>query len=141
MKRLTTATVVLAMLCVALATAAQVKITGKVYDETEQPIEFATVRIVGTTLGVNTDLKGMYELTVPQADTIVVEFTCVGYSTVTRKLIKPTGTVTLSPKLYEKTHELAEVQITEYKKQTNTMQGIDMEHMRITPDASGNKVE
>ncbi len=127
--------------CLAVSAAAQVKITGKVYDETEQPIEFATVRIVGTTLGVNTDLKGMYELTVPQADTIVVEFTCVGYNTVTRRLVNPTGTVTLSPKLYEKTHELNEVQITEYKKQTNTMQGIDMEQVRIAPDASGNRVE
>ncbi len=127
--------------CLAVSAAAQVKITGKVYDETEQPIEFATVRIVGTTLGVNTDLKGMYELTVPQADTIVVEFTCVGYNTVTRRLVNPTGTVTLSPKLYEKTHELNEVQITEYKKQTNTMQGIDIEQVRIAPDASGNRVE
>ena len=76
--------------------AAQVKISGKVFDETEQPIEFATVRILGTNLGTNTDVKGMYELSVAEADTIVVEFTCIGYSTVTRKLINPKGQVTLS---------------------------------------------
>ena len=129
------------MLAVSLAAFAQVKISGRVYDESDHPIEFATVRILGTTIGVNTDLKGLYELTVPESDTIMVEFSCIGYSTVTRQLIKPTGTVTLSPKLYEKTHELSEVQITEYKKQTNTMQGIDMETARIAPDASGNAVE
>ncbi len=128
------------MLC-ALGMAAQVKITGKVVDESGQPIEFATVRVLGTQVGVNTDTKGLYELTVAAQDTLVVEFTCIGYAAVKRQLIKPQGTITLNPKLYEKTHELTELQVTEYKKQTNTMQGIDVESIRLTPDASGGSVE
>lgn len=128
------------MLC-ALGMAAQVKITGKVVDESGQPIEFATVRVLGTQVGVNTDTKGHYELTVAAQDTLVVEFTCIGYAAVKRQLIKPQGTITLNPKLYEKTHELTELQVTEYKKQTNTMQGIDVESIRLTPDASGGSVE
>lgn len=120
---------------------AQVKITGKVVDDAGQPVEFATVRILGTAIGTNTNEKGLYEVTVPSNDTIMVEFTCMGYSAVTRQLIKPTGTVTLNPKLYEKTHELTEVVVTEYKKQTNAMQGIDMSQTSITPSASGNAVE
>ena len=127
------------MLC-ALGMAAQVKITGKVVDESGQPIEFATVRVLGTQVGVNTDTKGLYELTVAAQDTLVVEFTCIGYAAVKRQLIKPQGTITLNPKLYEKTHELTELQVTEYKKQTNTMQGIDVESIRLTPDASGGSV-
>ncbi len=124
-----------------LGTAAQVKITGKVIDDAGQPIEFATVRVLGTTIGVNTNEKGFYEMNVPKSDTIRVEFTCLGYGTVTRELIKPEGTVMLNPKLYEKTHELNEVTITEYKKQTNSMQGIDVSQSSITPSASGNAVE
>ena len=128
------------MLC-ALGMAAQVKITGKVVDESGQPIEFATVRVLGTQVGVNTDTKGLYELTVAAQDTLVVELTCIGHAAVKRQLIKPQGTITLNPKLYEKTHELTELQVTEYKKQTNTMQGIDVESIRLTPDASGGSVE
>ena len=60
----------------ALQAAAQVKISGKVIDEKEQPIDFATVRIEGTAVGTVTDTKGMYELTVPPADTIMVVFSC-----------------------------------------------------------------
>ena len=90
---------------------------------------------------MNTDTKGLYELTVAAQDTLVVEFTCIGYAAVKRQLIKPQGTITLNPKLYEKTHELTELQVTEYKKQTNTMQGIDVESIRLTPDASGGSVE
>ena len=131
----------LAAVTLTLSAVEQVKITGKVYDASGQPIEFATVRIPGTNLGVNTNEKGLYEISVPPADTIYVEFTCIGYSTVKRQLIKPTGTVTLSPKLYEKTLELAEVQVTEYKKQTNTMQQLDVSQMNLTPSMSGNAVE
>lgn len=132
---------VAALLLGVVAVFAQVKITGKVVDEAGKPVEFATVRVQGTTVGTNTDIKGMYELNVPSQDTIMVEFTCLGYSTVKRQLIKPQGTITLNPKLYEKSTELAEVQITEYKKQTNTMQGIDISTINLTPSAGGNSVE
>lgn len=131
----------LACLSCAVGVFCQVKITGTVVDATGQPIEFATVRLLGTAVGTNTDTKGKYEMTVPSADTIMVEFTCLGYSTVTRQLIKPEGTVTINPKLYEKTLELGEVEITEYKKQTNGMQAIDVDMLRRTPDASGGSVE
>ena len=111
-------------------------------DATGQPIEFATVRLLGTAVGTNTDTKGKYEMTVPSADTIMVEFTCLGYSTVTRQLIKPEGTVTINPKLYENAGTgRSEVEITEYKKQANGMQAIDVDMLRRTPDASGGSVE
>lgn len=132
---------VLLCLLLGMGATAQVKITGKVVDDAGHPIEFATVRILGSALGVNTNEKGFYEVTAPQADTIRVEFSCLGYGTVTRELIKPQGTVQLNPKLYEKTQELSEVTITEYKKQTNAMQGIDVSQSSITPSASGNAVE
>jgi len=133
--------ILLVCLMSALGMMAQVKISGKVVDDAGHPIEFATVRILGTTLGVNTNEKGFYEMNVPKNDTIMVEFSCLGYSTITRQLIKPEGSVTLNPKLYEKTQELTEVTVTEYKKQTNAMQGIDVSQSSITPSASGNAVE
>jgi len=95
-------TMVWCMACCALAAWSQVTINGTVVDEAGQPIEFATVRILGTAIGVNTDLKGQYELKVAERDTLMVEFSCIGYATVTRQLVKPKGTVTINPKLYEK---------------------------------------
>ena len=41
---------------------AQVRIYGKVTDADNQPIEFATVRIGGTSIGTNTGLDGSYAL-------------------------------------------------------------------------------
>ena len=101
-----------ACLVCAITAFSQVKITGKVVDAAGEPIEFATVRLLGTAVGTNTDTKGLYELTVPKADTVRIEFSCLGYTTVIRQLIKPEGTVSINPKLFEKTLELGEVEIT-----------------------------
>ena len=60
--------------CVGFSYAENVHISGKVIDNEDKPIEFATVRIAGTAIGTNTDLKGMYSLTVAQKDTIDVVF-------------------------------------------------------------------
>ena len=54
----------------ALTMNGQVKITGTVVDELDNPLEFATVRIKDSNLGVNTDLNGKYEISVPSKDTI-----------------------------------------------------------------------
>ena len=129
------------LLLTAITTMAQVKITGTVVDEKGQPIEFATVKIAGTAIGVNTDTKGRYEISAPTRDTVMVVFSCLGYSTVRRQLLKPTGTVSINPKLYSSAIELEGVQITEFKKQTNTLQSVDIESMHMAPNASGNSVE
>ena len=83
----------MACLLCAITAFSQVTITGKVVDASGEPIEFATVRLLGTAVGTNTDTKGAYELTVPKADTLRVEFSCLGYTTVTRQVIKPENTV------------------------------------------------
>jgi len=134
------ALVAVCVLC-AVAVSAQVNLSGVVVDEEGAPIEFATVRILGTTTGVNTDTKGRYELSVAERDTLMVEFSCIGYGTVTRQLVKAKGAVTISPKLYKKTLQLSEVEITEYRKQLNSMQGVDMDAVKMAPSASGNAVE
>ena len=132
----------MAVMLVATASGvAQVKISGKVSDEAGNPIEFASVRIASTAIGTNTDTKGAYQLSVPARDTVMVVFSCIGYSDVKRQLIKPKGAMTLNAKLYEKAHQLQDLQVTEFKKQTSQMQNIDATKLRLTPDASGGSVE
>ena len=91
MKHILTSLLTAALLLLTAASAtAQVKITGIVVDEKGQPIEFASVKIAGTAIGVNTDTKGRYEISAPTRDTVMVVFSCLGYSTVKRQLLKPT---------------------------------------------------
>lgn len=119
----------------------QVKISGKVTDDKDSPIEFATIRVQGTAIGTNSNLKGEYSLSVAEKDTIVVEVSCIGYANVKRQFINPKGNITLNAKLYPKAHSLNEVQVVEFKRQTNQMQTIDAKIARLTPDASGGSIE
>ena len=123
------------------STVAQITVSGKVTDEKDSPIEFATIRVVGTAIGTNSNLKGEFSLSVAQRDTLMVEVSCIGYASVKRQYIKPKGKITLNAKLYAKSQELREVQVVEIKRQTNQMQTLDAKTLRLTPDASGGSVE
>lgn len=120
---------------------AQISVSGKVTDEKEAPIEFATIRVMGTAIGTNSNLKGEFSLSVAQCDTLLVEVSCIGYASIKRQYVKPKGKITLNAKLYPKSQELREVQVVEIKRQTNQMQTIDAKALRLTPDASGGSVE
>ncbi|MDE7427623.1 MAG: TonB-dependent receptor [Muribaculaceae bacterium] len=120
---------------------AAVRIRGVVTDENNEPMEFVTVRIDGTAIGTNTGLDGAYQLSTPDADTIRVVFSCIGYEDARRRLIDPKGDVTLNVKLTPASYTLGEVNVTEYRKQTDALQNIDVSNARLTPDVSGGSVE
>ena len=118
-----------------------VKISGKVIDNEDKPVEFATVRIAGTAIGTNTDLQGLYQLTVAPRDTIDIIFSCIGFKTVNHKLIKPQGELTVNVRMYPEDTELAEVEVTGFRNNINGMQTFDTESYKLSPDVSGGSVE
>lgn len=72
---------VLAMLLLvatAIASAAQVAVTGSVTDENALPLPGATVVVRGSNVGTVTDVKGMFTITAPDLQAVLV-FSFVGY--------------------------------------------------------------
>lgn len=118
-----------------------VKITGKVTDENNEPLEFVSIKIAGTMIGATSGLDGTYSLSAPAADTVRVEFTCIGYHESKRRLIKPSGDVQLNVKMDPLTYNLEGIEVTDYRKQTGAMQTIDPKDFKISPDVSGGSVE
>lgn len=126
-----------------LQSVAQVKIHGKVTDAENSPIEFVTVRIDGTAIGTNTGLDGTYKLSAPSPanDTLTVVFSCIGYDELRRQLINPKGDLALNVRMQAKDHKLTEIEVTDFRKQTNQMQTIDTDSYRLAADATGGSVE
>lgn len=118
-----------------------VRISGKVIDSEDKPVEFATVRIAHTAIGTNTNLKGDYTLSVAQKDTVEVIFSCIGFKTVQHKLISPKGDLTLNVRLYPTDVELREVEVIGYRQNSNGMQTLNTESYKLSPDVSGGSVE
>lgn len=122
---------------------AQVKVHGKVTDMQGDALEFVTVRVAGTAIGTNTGLDGTFKLSCPTPgnDTLTVLFTSIGYEELRRQLIHPKGDLALNVRLRNKSHELTEVEVTDFRKQTSQMQHIDRESYKLAADASGGSVE
>lgn len=122
-------------------TIAQVKIHGKITDEKNEALEFVSVHVRGTAIGATSGLDGTYSLTAPAADTIRVVFSCIGYHEVTRRIIGAKGETTLNVKMEPVTITLEGITITDYQKQTGTVQTINTDSYRLAPDVSGGSVE
>ncbi|MCM1369885.1 MAG: TonB-dependent receptor [Candidatus Amulumruptor caecigallinarius] len=125
----------------AAALADNVKISGKVVDAEDNPVEFATVRMANSAIGTNTNLKGLYSLTIAQKDTIELIYSCVGFKSVQHKLVNPKGDLTLNVRLYPNDIDLREIEVVGYRQNANGMQTFDTESFKLSPDVSGGSVE
>lgn len=123
------------------ALAENVKISGKVIDNHDKPVEFATVRVAKTAIGTNTNLKGQYSLTVAEKDTIELIFSCIGFKTINHKLINPKGDLTLNVRMYSNDVELQELEVLGFKSSSNGMQSLNTESFKLSPDVTGGSVE
>lgn len=121
--------------------AENVRISGKVVDSEDKPVEFATVRIANSAIGTNTNLKGDYSLSVARKDTIEVIYSCIGFKTVHHKLVSPKGELTLNVRMYPMDVDLREIEVIGYRQNSNGMQTLNTESYKLSPDVSGGSVE
>lgn len=121
--------------------AENVKISGKVVDGEDKPVEFATVRVAGTAIGTSTDLQGLYSFTIAPKDTIDVIFSCIGFKEVKRQLLNPEGDVTLNVRMYSDDQILEELEVVGFRDNINGMQQFTTDNLKTSPDVSGGSVE
>lgn len=131
----------LLMFVSAIAEAKRFTVSGKVVDEANDPLEFVSVRIAGTMSGGLTNEKGLFSVTAESRDTAEVIISFLGYETIKRRLISPEGEIRLNVRLYQKDKNLDEVSVSEFRKQTSTLEYIDADDLRLMPDATGGSIE
>lgn len=141
MKRYTIFIIIFLLGVFTMAAKGPVKISGTVTDDQNEALEFVTVKIQGTAIGTITGAGGKYSLTAPEADTIRVVFTCIGFEESKRRLIDASGEVTVNVKMSPASYALGGVEVTDYQKQTSGMQKIDNGNYRLAPDVTGGSVE
>jgi iron complex outermembrane receptor protein len=65
---------------------AQTTITGKVVDNTNQPIPGANIKIVGEAIGTTSDFDGNFTLTTQKKPPFSIEISSIGFSTKTEEI-------------------------------------------------------
>lgn len=132
---------IICLLVTVTASAQTFTLHGRVTDENNDPIEFASVSCLKQGKMTMTSLKGEYSMQLHSADSVVIKFSMIGYKAKTRILRRPRGKQTLQIVLHSDENQLGEVTITGKKIETGQMEDISKDHLKSLPSASGNAVE
>lgn len=114
---------------------------GKVTDEKDNPIEFASVTCPRQGKVALTSPKGTFTLTLQSADSVVIRFSMIGYRAKTRILRNPKGRQNMRVVLYADINTLGEVQVQGQKIQSGQTQELSTKHLKNAPSVGGNAVE
>lgn len=135
---------ILQILCLcayASASAQSFTLTGKVIDENNDPVEFASVSCAKQGKMTMTALNGSYSLQLQSADSVEIRFSMIGYKTKVRVLRRPRGKQTMQVVLHSSDNALSEVSITGKRIETGQTQELSKEHIKNMPSTTGNAVE
>lgn len=135
---------ILQILCLcayASASAQSFTLTGKVIDENNDPVEFASVSCAKQGKMTMTALNGTYSLQLQSADSVDIRFSMIGYKTKVRVLRRPRGKQTMQVVLHSSDNALSEVTITGKRIETGQTQELSKEHIKNMPSTTGNAVE
>lgn len=135
---------ILQILCLcayASASAQSFTLTGKVIDENNDPVEFASVLCAKQGKMTMTALNGTYSLQLQSADSVEIRFSMIGYKTKVRVLRRPRGKQTMQVVLHSSDNALSEVTITGKRIETGQTQELSKEHIKNMPSTTGNAVE
>lgn len=129
-------------LCAFVSAQAQTfTLSGRVIDENNDPVEFASVSCPKQGKMTMTSLKGDYSLQLQSADSVEIRFSMVGYKTKVRTLRRPRGKQTMQVVLHSSDNALSEVTITGKRIETGQTQELSKEHLKSMPSTTGNAVE
>ncbi|WP_243348005.1 carboxypeptidase-like regulatory domain-containing protein [Parabacteroides sp. FAFU027] len=116
-------------------------ISGYVTDAENHSLEKVHVQQWNSPNGITTKENGFYEIAVPDKDTVVLVYSCVGYKKISRTLIKPARRVFLNVKMESSSTELKTLTVTAMRRQMDMMQRIDANKVKFLPDAAGGNIE
>ena len=135
---------ILQIICLCAFVSAQAQtftLSGRVFDENNDPVEFASVSCPKQGKMTMTSLKGDYSLQLQSADSVEIRFSMVGYKTKVRTLRRPRGKQTMQVVLHSSDNALSEVTITGKRIETGQTQELSKEHLKSMPSTTGNAVE
>lgn len=135
---------ILQIICLCAFVSAQAQtftLSGRVIDENNDPVEFASVSCPKQGKMTMASLKGDYSLQLQSADSVEIRFSMVGYKTKVRTLRRPRGKQTMQVVLHSSDNALSEVTITGKRIETGQTQELSKEHLKSMPSTTGNAVE
>ena len=116
---------------------------GYVVDQDNVGIELANVVVLNADrpVGTSTNKNGFYELLLDEADTVVLSYSMIGYTTVQQRIFDLRDVLNINVQLLTDEQVLTEIEVRGIKHTQGTMDHIDAGTTRIMPDATGGSIE
>ncbi|MBP5628396.1 MAG: carboxypeptidase-like regulatory domain-containing protein, partial [Bacteroidaceae bacterium] len=140
----TKAILVLLLALLSLSSMAQqrFKLYGKVVDEYDNPVEFASIIVERQGAFAVTGLEGSYSLRCTRTDSLFITCMAVGYRTKKFFIAPPqSDSLRYDMKISTMSYMLGEAGITAMRRQTDLVQRIKSNYTRNMPSTTGNGVE
>ena len=134
---------VLLCACSVFSYARSARVYGYVVDQDNVGIELANVVMLNADkpIGTSTNKNGFYELMLDEADTVVLSFSMIGYTTVQQRIIDLREVLNINVQLLTDEQVLTEIEVRGLKHTQGTMDYIDATTTRFMPDATGGSIE
>ena len=116
-------------------------LSGRVIDEDQKPLPFVTVKVEGQMAGAVTNLDGRYNFDFHTADSIVVNYTLIGYEKKSKTLMHPRGKLTWNVTMRSSGKDMNELVVKDVRRQMGTTQVLSTEEIKRMPSTTGNAVE
>ena len=125
------------------ALARTARIYGYVVDQDNVGIELANVAVVNSNppFGTATNKNGYYELVLEEADTVVLNFSMIGYTSVQQRILDLHDVININVQMLTDEQLLTEIEVRGIRHTQGTMDQIDATATRIMPDATGGSIE
>ena len=134
---------VLLCACSVFAYARNARVYGYVVDQDNIGIELANVVVLNSDkpIGTATNKNGYYELMLDEADTVVLSYSMIGYTTVQQRIMDVREVININVQLLTDEQVLTEIEVRGIKHTQGTMDHIDAGVARVMPDATGGSIE
>ena len=129
--------------CSVFSYARSARVYGYVVDQDNIGIELANVVVLNADrpIGTSTNKNGFYELLLDEADTVVLSYSMIGYTTVQQRIFDLRDVLNINVQLLTDEQVLTEIEVRGIKHTQGTMDHIDAGTTRIMPDATGGSIE
>ena len=134
---------VLLCTCSVFSYARSARVYGYVTDQDNVGIELANVVVLNADrpIGTATNKNGYYELLLDETDTVVLNFSMIGYTSVQQRIIDVREVININVQLLTDEQLLTEIEVRGLQHTQGTMDYIDATTTRFMPDATGGSIE
>lgn len=115
----------------------KIRIYGYVIDTNNRGIELANVYFENSTIGTSTNVNGYYELLTEIGDSATIVYSMVGFKTFKHTIYPKQKILQISVELPSIAKEMSDVEVIAQRRQTSTLDYLDVSKLRLMPNSSG----